>query len=407
MSGFIKIQMKKQSDHKKNYYIKRIFCIFILSWSLLFSSCGYEDTSTYKEHNNSATGSFACTLKWPNEISSDNDTSGTSRQLDCQESGIDVVKFTFYDSEYRMLTKSIEFACSLHFGKVDNLPSGHNYIVVVMAEDVSGTILLRGEYKDFSIVTGEITSPPGGEIQMDKFADFTNSIGMTFNLIQPGTFTMGTPFGVISWVGDETPHEVTLTKSFYIQTTEVTQGQWEALMGSNPSSNSSCGRNCPVETITWEDVQTYITALNNLGEGVYRLPTEAEWEYAARAGSTTAYANGGNSNVFCEFDTNLNSIGWYCYNEPTNSKPVAQKDSNAWGLYDMHGNVGEFVQDWYGEYPSEPVTDPTGPPSGEQIISRGGDSSDDGIYCRSGARPVWYPHFPAFGGNGLRLVREP
>jgi|GEM_PF-5713205 len=139
---------------------------------------------------------------------------------------------------------------------------------------------------------------------------FTDSLGMKFVLIPAGTFTMGSPSTEPGRYSSEDPqHQVTLS-SFYMQTTEVTQGQWKAVMGSNPSYFSTCGDNCPVEQVSWNDIQTFITALNSRGEGTYRLPTEAEWEYAARANSTTAFANGGITNTSCSpVDTNLDAMG--------------------------------------------------------------------------------------------------
>ncbi|MFH2050265.1 MAG: LamG-like jellyroll fold domain-containing protein [bacterium] len=185
----------------------------------------------------------------------------------------------------------------------------------------------------------------------------SNGLGMIFNLIPADTFIMGSPedeFGR-NVIGVETQHLVSLTQSFYMQTTEVTQKQWEAVMGSLPSnlySNSydfGIGDNYPVYFLSWDEVQNFINKLNKMGMGTYRLPTEAEWEYACRSGSATAFANGdmktGTNN--CSDNTNLDSIGWYCYNSDSKIHPVSQKESNAWGLYDMHGNVWEWCSDWY------------------------------------------------------------
>jgi len=129
-----------------------------------------------------------------------------------------------------------------------------------------------------------------------------------------------------------------------MQTTEVTQGQWRAVMGSNPAYFQNCGDDCPVEQVSWDDIQTFIAVLNTRGEGIYRLPTEAEWEYAARAGSTAALANGGTTVTDCSYDQNLDAMGWYCGNAASKTHPVAQKQPNAWGLYDMHGNSGNGVR---------------------------------------------------------------
>ena len=234
----------------------------------------------------------------------------------------------------------------------------------------------------------------------------TNSLGMTFNLIPSGTFTMGSPEGEPGRYSDETQHQVTLTQSYYMQTTEVTQGQWQTVMGSNPSFYSSCGSDCPVESVSWNDAQTFITALNALGEGTYRLPTEAEWEYAARAGSTTAFANGGISGMDCSYDANLDAMGWYCYNSGSTTHPVAQKQANAWGLYDMHGNVWEWCSDWYGSYPAGSVVDPTGPSTGTGRVLRGGGWSNNAQRCRSASRGDLGPSY-WYANVGFRLVLLP
>ena len=235
---------------------------------------------------------------------------------------------------------------------------------------------------------------------------YTNSLGMTFNLIPAGTFTMGSPSSELGRGDDETQHQVTLTQSYYMQTTEVTQGQWRSVMGSNPSYFSSCGDNCPVETVSWDDSQTFITAMNQRGEGTYRLPTEAEWEYAARAGSTSAFANGGITVTNCDYDPNLSAMGWYCDNWASTMHPVAQKQPNAWGLYDMHGNVGEFCQDWYGDYQTGAVTDPAGPSSGTRRVYRSVLKINYANTCRSAKRMSISPgtHSNALG---FRLVLEP
>ena len=230
----------------------------------------------------------------------------------------------------------------------------------------------------------------------------TNSLGMTFNLIPSGTFVMGSPTDELGRATDETQYTVTLSEPYYIQTTEVTQGQWEAVMGYNPSSFANCGQNCPVEHISWEDATAFISALNAMGEGSYTLPTEAQWEYAARGGSNKAFANGDISNITT--DSNLDVIAWYSSNSNSTPHTIAQKQANAWGLFDMHGNVWEWCYDWYGTYPTGNVEDPVGPSSGSYRVVRGGSWKNDAQYCRSAERPTNSP------GNsssiiGLRLIR--
>ena len=234
-------------------------------------------------------------------------------------------------------------------------------------------------------------------------ADTTNSLGMKFVYISPGTFTMGSPTSELGRDDDEIQHQVTLTKGYYLQTTEVTQGQWKAVMGTNPSYFDTCGDNCPVENVSWDDAQSFIATLNAMGEGTYRLPTEAQWEYACRAGSTTAFANGGITELDCGLDPNLDAMGWYCGNSGYMPHPVARKQANSWGLYDMHGNVNEWCFDWYGNYPSRYVADPEGPSSGTERVVRGRSWVNKAQECRSADRGYYNPD----GGLsylGFRLV---
>jgi len=247
---------------------------------------------------------------------------------------------------------------------------------------------------------------------------FVNWLGMRFTYIPPGTFLMGSPASEAGRSSDEPSHQVRLTKGFYLQTTEVTQGQWKAVMwGANPSVFNTCGDDCPVEKVSWDDIRIFLFWLNyrSAGEGegkLYRLPTEAEWEYAARAGSTTAFANGDISveTFNCTpVDPNLDLMGWYCGNAGGSTHPVAWKQPNAWGLYDMHGNVSEWVQDWYdvdyGLVPVRPVTDPTGPSAGEYRVYRGGGSGNYAQGCRSAARNGFNP-FSSSHYVGFRLLRS-
>lgn len=226
----------------------------------------------------------------------------------------------------------------------------------------------------------------------DIIWDDENSLGMEFVYINPGTFMMGSPSSEPGRFSGEKLHRVTLTRGFYMQTTEVTQGQWRAVMGSNPSKFKNCGDSCPVEKVSWNDAQVFIQKLNRKERtNKYRLPTAAEWEYAARAGSTTAFANGGISDLLCDYDSNLDAMGWYCGNSNERTHPVAQKQPNAWGLYDMHGNVLEWCQDWdlYWYVEKNPVSfviDPTGPSSGSRRVNRGGSWGAFAWACRSAVR---------------------
>jgi len=221
---------------------------------------------------------------------------------------------------------------------------------------------------------------------------FTNRLGMTFVLIKAGRFMMGSPTSEPDREDNETQHEVVLTKDYYMQTTEVTQGQWKAVMGNNPSLYKECGDNCPVDWVSWNDVQKFIQKLNQKGEAAYRLPTEAEWEYAARAGTTTAYSFGNDSNQlskygnFCDFNCTYSPKDTNQNDQYENTAPVKSYPPNAWGLYDMHGNVREWCSDWYGVYPTNRVIDPQGAQSDDFRLLRGGSWIISAGKCRSAFR---------------------
>jgi formylglycine-generating enzyme required for sulfatase activity len=233
---------------------------------------------------------------------------------------------------------------------------------------------------------------------------FSNSLGMTFVHIPSGTFEMGSPEDEKIRKSDETLHKVTLTQDFYMQATEVTQGQWKAVMGENPSGFENCGDNCPVEQVSWDDVQAFIKRLNAISKDQqYRLPTEAEWEYAARAGSKTAFANGDIQEEYCDHDPNLDKMGWYCGNSNNKTHAVAQKLPNQWQIFDMHGNVWEWCSDYFGDYPSEHVTDYMGPEKGASRVVRGGSWFFFAWYCRSANR-YWFAPDNRDWILGFRLV---
>lgn len=241
---------------------------------------------------------------------------------------------------------------------------------------------------------------------------FTNALGMTFSLIPAGTFMMGSPPDEAGREDTETLHEVTITRPFYMQTTEVTQGQLLEVMGANPSLHYQCGSGCPADTVPWGTAKQFIDILNDsLDDGEYRLPTEAEWEYAARGGTTTAFVNGDilafdpQNPYECSHDDNLAQVGWYCYNSSDTTHWAAEKAPNAYGLYDMHGNVWEWCEDWYGPnyYQGSPSDDPKGPPSGSMRVLRGGGWGAHALYCRSASRNS-YGTTPWLYSYGFRVV---
>ena len=215
---------------------------------------------------------------------------------------------------------------------------------------------------------------------------------MEFVWVPPGEFRMGSRDSEADT--DERPR-ARITRGFWLGKYEVTQAEWEAVMGHNPSWFSNC-RRCPVERVSWEDVQEFLRRVNEeADEKRYRLPTEAEWEYAARAGTTGD-----------RYSSELEAIAWYDENSSDRTRRVGLKRPNAWGLYDMLGNVWEWVQDWYGDYPEGMVTDPQGPESGEFRVCRGGAWAWGARAARSPHRFAWMPgeRLPDFG---FRLVRTP
>ncbi len=228
----------------------------------------------------------------------------------------------------------------------------------------------------------------------------------SFISINPGTFFMGSAEYEVGRDNGEVLHEVTLTKRFHIQTTPVTQAQWRSVMGTNPSRfTEGGGDKCPVENVTWHDCLDFIKTLNRTSEDVYRLPTEAEWEYACRAGSMESSAEGMIMELFCGHDHSLDAVGWYCGNSNRRTHPVASKNANEWGLYDMHGNVFEWCQDWYGTYSSEKSVDPLVSWPGPGRVIRGGSWFANAKNCRSAARLYWSPQSKS-DFIGFRLVKE-
>ena len=228
----------------------------------------------------------------------------------------------------------------------------------------------------------------------------------SFVHIAPGSFVMGSPEDEPGRGSDETQHKVTLTRRYDIQATPVTQGQWKAVMGSNPSCFLQGGEDCPVEGVSWNDCQEFIKRVNKQGENSYRLPTEAEWEYACRAGARTSFSNGEITELFCRLDPCLDTIGWYCGNSNRMTHPVAEKNPNAWSLFDMLGNVYEWCQDWYGEYTAMPKLDPLGAAFGPGRVVRGGSWFSNSQNCRSASR-FYRTANSRSDFVGFRLAREP
>jgi len=208
---------------------------------------------------------------------------------------------------------------------------------------------------------------------------------MKMALIRPGKFMMG---------DEKDRHEVTLSKPFYVGATEVTQAQYQAVMGTNPSNFK--GETNPVEMVSWNDATEFCKKLSEKTRQAVRLPTEAEWEYACRAGTATAFS-------FGDSDSALGDYAWYDANSGGTTHPVGQKKPNAWGLYDVHGNVWEWCADWYGDYPKGAVTDPQGPASGTYRVLRGGGWGGNPVFCRAAGRRDGTPDLRG-GIFGFRVV---
>ena len=238
-----------------------------------------------------------------------------------------------------------------------------------------------------------------------------NGTNIEMMLVPAGTFTMGCSASTQRGCSDdESPaHQVTLTNSFYISKTEVTQAQWTAKMGSNPSRFQGASypdaANRPVEKVSWDMIASGSTSFMSLTG--FRLPTEAEWEYAYRAGTTTAFhsylaqPNGFND------DTLIGNIAWFSGNAGNQTRAVGGKYANGLGLHDMAGNVFEWCQDLYGPYSSGSVTNPTGPATGVARLIRGGVWYDNSNDCRASQRRYLLPDDTHYGGIGFRVARNP
>ena len=254
-----------------------------------------------------------------------------------------------------------------------------------------------------------ISSESQSTSQVRDLPKITNSIGMKLVLIPKGKFMMGSPESEESRDENETQHEVTISKDYYLGVYEVTQAQYEKVMGKNPShfQGAEVGNenaDLPVEKVSWEDAVEFCKKLSELPEEkkagrVYRLPTEAEWEYACRAGSKAAYS-------FDDEEGLLPEYGWFYRNSSDRTHTVGLLEPNAWGLYDMHGNVWEWCSDWCEEYPKGAVSDPTGPKEGSFRVFRGGSCYNVAAFCRSGLRNWFVPSYRS-DYLGFRVALSP
>jgi formylglycine-generating enzyme required for sulfatase activity len=253
--------------------------------------------------------------------------------------------------------------------------------------------------------------------------------------VSPGAFSMGSPASERGRNGDESQHLVTITRAYWLKRTEVTQQEWTDVMASNPSRFKSCGAACPVENVNWYEAVAYCNALSarqnvercyldgskdydqesaatqttpswpkGLDCSGYRLPTEAEWEYAARAGTKGAFFTGEIAETACQGDPNLDKAGWYCGNAQETTHPVAQKAANAWGMYDMLGNVGEWVWDFQTDVGGAAQRDPVGRLAGALRVFRGGSWGRNAGDTRAASRDSDAPR-SRNGSVGFRPAR--
>jgi formylglycine-generating enzyme required for sulfatase activity len=321
------------------------------------------------------------------------------------ESNVDGA-MVFLDGQELGLTPFADAKLSAGEHRIEVAKEGYEFYQRSIQIETGLSLRIYADLREVTPGTGQLSLDKESEAEKDKL--FTNTIGMKFALISPGTFTMGSPQDEKERDSDERQHLVTLRKAFYIQTTEVTQDQWKKVMGKNPSHFQNCGDNCPVEMVSWNDAQRFIRELNQIeGTDKYRLPTEAEWEYTCRTGTTTTFYTGD-----CISTKQANYNG----RQPLNRCPkgtyrknptvIGAFPPNPWGLYLMHGNVWEWCQDWYGEYPSHHVTDPGGASSGDTRVLRGGSWFSPAKDLRSACRGRYDPN-SCDDDIGFRLLRDP
>lgn len=434
---------------KKSIVLFNPILFLCLTASLILCACGSDSGGGDGDSNNKY-GSYHCQISQVTTSATGNMDIKTVNNLDCNSDNVETIRFSFYldGAEY---IDSKSYPCNQSAVTINNIKPASGLTVVVTAEDTLNEVILKGQENNVYIGANDITtcklinlkavSSDDTDTATDTTTDtdttiepnpnnldetFDNDYGMAFNLAVAGTFIMGSPEDEVGRNTDELQHIVNITTPFYIQTTEVTQAQWTTVMGANPS-NYQCGDNCPVESVSYNDILSFITTLNQLDEsrsGVYALPTEAQWEYAARAGSTTALSSGDNTVLECDADDNLDVVGWYCGNSEVTyedcaditdqggpdcagTHEVAQKQANDWGLYDMHGNVQEWCRDWYNAgYERDPVNDPEGPTTGSERILRGGSYYNYAQIARSANRNSSDPD-DTWNNVGFRLIFIP
>ena len=279
-------------------------------------------------------------------------------------------------------------------------------VMVAMPSMAQGVIVCKKDgtrvnfpYEDIdSIVTynNDETPPSSGPVSDGQNKVYTvNGVSFKMIAVKGGTFTMGATSEQTGAGSGESPtHSVTLS-DYYIGETEVTQELWTAVMGSNPS-NFTGNMQLPVEMVSWDDCQNFLAKLNGLTGETFRLPTEAQWEYAARGGNQAQGRLYSGSNT-------IDDVAWYFSNSSSTTHPVKTKAPNELGIYDMSGNVWEWCSDWYGSYSSAAQTDPAGPSKGYSRVKRGGGGGYNAAYCCVAARSYLTPA-RTLSYLGLRLA---
>jgi formylglycine-generating enzyme required for sulfatase activity len=247
-------------------------------------------------------------------------------------------------------------------------------------------------------------APVADTPRLERSVALAEGVALRLVWIPPGSYWRGSPEAETGRDADEGPRQgVTLSRGFHLGVHEVTQAQWTAVMGTNPAvfRRGPEAPQRPVESVSWEDCQRFLTRLGQLGVGRFRLPTEAEWEYAARAASTSRFPWGDDPKEWV-----AHTHAWANSRSYAITHPVGTKPPNAWGLHDMHGNVWEWCSDWYSPYAAGPQRDPAGPPTGREKVFRGGSWYDFPVSLRSANR---HRHRPdgRYTAVGLRLVWEP
>ena len=316
-------------------------------------------------------------------------------------------------SDMEEIRQDLTISGELATGTVEDIPAGNARLFTLNGYDAAGTLIYSGS-SEVDLPAGEVvpvqitmrrvdTSVPSGK---ETTIDLPGGATMEMVLIEPGSFRMGSSASEVGHNSDESPlRTVTISKGFYLGKYEVTQAQWESVIGTSPWFGQSYVQSNlahPAVYISWEDAQEFIHQLNvAAGDSLYRLPTEAEWEYACRAGTNTPWS-------FGDDESQLGEYAWYKGNTSNVNEvyahAVGTKLPNPWGLHDMHGNVYEWVQDWYGNYSSDVQVDPTGPASGSYRVSRGGGFINGARYTRS---PFRFSSTPSYrsGYIGVRLLR--